>query len=178
MLRTTLALGLLLASGAVSAAEEDFQPDWYTGFGIGEIMVSESQAGLTFDGEDTAWQLILGYRFSPYASVEGGYLSGGEVSDVVAGIPVSIKSEAFFSSVIGTLPLSDTFGLHGRVGMLRWDADLSAPGQTADSNGTDLLWGGGVSLRANDVLFRFDYQRADIDVTDAEFLTISVMILI
>jgi OOP family OmpA-OmpF porin len=176
-MRTILAVSLLgLSSAAV--AEEGFAPDWYAGLGIGEIMISESQAGLSFEGEDTAWQVLMGYRFTPYASMEAGYISGGEVNDVVLGLPVSVKTESFFGSVVGTLPLSETFGVHGRVGMLRWDADLSAPGARADDSGTDLLWGGGMSLRANDVLFRFDYQRADIEVTDAEFLTLSVMILI
>lgn len=177
-MRSILALIFLVGIASVATAEEGGASGWYAGFGIGEVMVSEQQAGLSFEGEDTAWQMLMGYRLTPHVAVEGGYLSGGEADDVVAGIPVSVKSDAFFGSVVGTLPVSDIFGIHGRVGMLRWDADVSVPGASSSGNGTDLLWGGGMSIRARNTLFRFDYQRADIEVTDAEFLMLSVMILI
>jgi hypothetical protein len=174
-MRTLLAIGLLSLS-SVAVAQEEFDPDWYAGAGIGNLAL-ETNNGFDFDGDDTTWQVLLGYRLLPYLGVEGAFLAGGEVRDEVNGAPVTIKSTAFQGSLIGSIPFSEMFAVHARVGAIRWDVGGDGI-RFSDDTGADFIWGGGASLRLQDTVFRLEYQQADIESFDAEFVALSVMILI
>jgi hypothetical protein len=178
MMRTILAICLLGLSSVAAAAEEEFVPDWYTGFGVGRTTLDGQLGGFDFKASDTAYQFILGYRITPHVSIEGAYAHAGKGRDTIQGIPVTIEATAFHGAIVGTVPVSETFGLHARVGAMKWDADGNVGGIRVDDDGTDLVFGGGASLRIKDSLFRLDWQRADIEDLDADQVLLSLMILI
>src|SRR5688572_25238469 len=104
-MRTLLAISFLALCSIANAAEEGFSPDWYTGFGAGAIALEADVPGFHFEGNDAAWQFVMGLRATPYLSIEGGVVAGGEVHDEVNGSPVTIESTSFQGSLIGVVPL-------------------------------------------------------------------------
>lgn len=181
MLRSILAAAVLFAAQSAIAQEsnaENFTPDWYVGAGVGQGRMEASFDGFEFDGDDTAWQLMMGYQASPHVGLEFGYLAGGEVSDLVAGVPVTVESSAFMARIMGTLPFPGGFSLHGSIGISRWDADGNVGGFQVDDNGTDPTFGAGAGFRYQQTLFRLNYERADIEDFDVELFTFSVLFMI
>jgi OmpA-OmpF porin, OOP family len=86
------------------------------------------------EDSDTAWGLQVGYRFHRYIAAEIGYVNLGEgsyeaivtVTDGVDTFPVE-SSVRFVSSgptaaVLGMLPISERFELHGKAGLLFADS--------------------------------------------------------
>lgn len=172
------AVCLFAAQNAIAHESQEFYPDWYVGAGVGQGAVEATVNGFEFDGEGTAWQLMMGYQATPNIGVEFGYLSGGEAKDVLAGVPVSLQSDAFAARVLGSIPFPGGFSLHGSIGILRWDADGNVGGFRTDDSGTDPTFGAGAGFKFDHTLFRLDYQRADIDQFDAELFMFSVLYMI
>ncbi len=75
------------------------------------------------DVEPTGYRVLLGYAFSPAFAIEAGYMDGGDseagYSDGIFSERITVNSEVADVSVIGRLPLSDSFSLFGRFGAAR-----------------------------------------------------------
>jgi len=153
-----LAATLLLAS-----------PGWADGlYALGELGQSKfnldtsdvdnlaTQVGGTFSkGEtDTAYKLQVGYQFSPYWAVEGGYVDLGKASynfaTRLASAQGEYKASGLNAAVLGMWPLNDQFSLFGKVGAIY--AHVKAEGSNSlgesesfSSNGLKPAWGIGVN---------------------------------
>jgi OmpA-OmpF porin, OOP family len=125
-----IACALLLASGAASAREPD---EWgpYVGFDMGTTSFNVHKAELdalsevpaaasTLDRSDFGISLAVGFRFSQYLAVEAAYLDLGSYSyrvedeDGIAQLSFGSRGPAL--SVIGALPINDTWSLEARAG--------------------------------------------------------------
>lgn len=201
---------LPLCSGAAQAQSQG----WYIGAGAGQSKVNNASCSdlngvfdpgfsCTSNDTSTGWKLFAGYQFNPYLAAEGGYVDLGNfkasASGRVTGIPAtasgSDKASGFSLDAVGTLPISEQFGLLGRIGIFAWSLDASAtasaggggaPGASASlsdkPSGTSLDFGVGVKYDfTRDVGVRAEFQRfqsigndntgkSDIDLISASLL--------
>ena len=124
------------------------------------------------DDEGTAWSFTAGYRINRYLAVEAGYVNLGtlsathaiDLSPILGGGTLSFHRELETAgptlTAFGMLPLSDSWQLYARAGMLFADTDLKtslngsgALTSSVDSDATTLGagaqydWGGHWSAR-------------------------------
>jgi OOP family OmpA-OmpF porin len=132
----------------------------------GLIVVSGSSS---LEDSDTAWSVFAGYRFNDYFAIEGGYQDLGTVgyrsSGTVAlpGFPgtfpatlnIDFESAGFTAAGIGSIPLGETFALHGRLGVLFSDTEVTLTGGTTgfsdsdsfSASSQDIFYGVGAAFR-------------------------------
>lgn len=144
----------------------------------------------SIEDSDTAFALFAGYRFSPYFALEGGYQDLGVFSYRAEGqirflsppgaFPVTtsidIESSGFTFAGVASVPLAERFELHGKIGVLFADTELSVGARIVDTGETiadsassqDFFYGLGVAYRFADAWsLSLDYQLFK-DVGDEE----------
>ncbi len=149
MLRSKLVVqslaALVLASGSIAAMAAD--SGWYAGVSLGQSKVdaktgqlkSELEAlgatnvSTTLDDTDTGLKLFGGYQLNKNLGFEAAYVDlgsyvGNATYATLAGSPYRSNSDAegFLLSVVGTLPVSDTVAVFGKIGAFSWDIDVTA----------------------------------------------------
>lgn len=136
--------------------------------GSASVEADISVAGIDFDGSDLAWKAYGRYMFNDYWGLEVGYVDFGNPDDSFQALSAQVELNGFDAFVLGSLPLSDSFDLFGKAGVLQWDGEISVPGLgTADADGTDLALGFGGQFNASDrlsILSEVEW----FDVSDAE----------
>jgi hypothetical protein len=192
-MRCKLLLGVLATMGCASVAQA-VEPGFYVGAGLGkagvEVNGNDPNVGdisdIDFDGSDTGWKLLAGYRFMPYFGVEASWNDFGKPDDShdVLGVPVEteFETDGFDASLMGYLPLGPV-DLFARAGWFKWDieANQSSGGGIAQrfkDNGNDLTYGVGVQgFLFNRLGLRAEYQVYDVSgVNDAYFLSASALL--
>lgn len=167
----------------------------------GTVLSAES----SLDDSDTAWGLQVGYRFNRYIAAELGYVNLGEalyeavamISDGVETFPLETSfryvSSGPTAAVLGILPISERFDVHGKAGIYFADTRVRARVRDiefdenifhdeVDAGEQEVLLGVGGAWNINDrYSVRFEYQRfMDIgdDVTgeaDIDMLAVSIL---
>jgi len=130
-------------------------------------------AGFDCDTKDTALKAFAGGKINPFFGLEGSYVYLGEASRGGG----DTWGQGLNLSLVGTLPLSQSIGLNGRVGTIYgWTkVEGSAPGlATGREHGFGLSYGAGlnfaltrtVDLRLDWDRYRLDFKtgRDDVDV--------------
>jgi OOP family OmpA-OmpF porin len=136
---------------------------FYVGAGIGDFGIDVGG----FDGSDTGFKLLGGYQFIKYFAVEGEYIDGGTVED--SGLEVDVSG--WNLSGVGILPISGTFSLFAKLGMIFWDAESSGIG---DDSGEDFSWGVGAGYDFTDQFgARLEYQGFEIEDADGDMISLS-----
>ncbi|BAU46733.1 outer membrane protein A [Sulfurifustis variabilis] len=183
----------IVATTTVAAAES---PDWYAGLGFGQTKAQDIVCDLDItcsaDDTDTGWKVFGGYRFSPNAAIEFGYVDLGEVTfegeDSFLGVTkLSIEAQGFNAALTGFLPVGGSTSLMGKIGLFRWDVDARASasffGSGSESEtGIDLMFGFGVSVDVTrNAAVRLEWERfgnvgdenvtgeSDVDLLSASF---------
>lgn len=110
-------LGAALWSPWSAQAQQIQAPQSYLKLGVGQGHYKESGAS----ADKTGASIAFGQSFSPVWGYEIGYMhfgrwSGTETTGTVTD-KASLRSEALYAALVGTLPLSDTFSLYGKVGV-------------------------------------------------------------
>ena len=168
----------------VEAAESGF----FLGAGVGsaaiEAVISDGGVVLpepppTFDEDDFGWKILGGYNwvlgemFS--LGLEGSYVSLGEPSQDIAGVPVAVETTAW--NAYGTAGLDfGVFGVFGKYGVISWDADALIDDLPGSDDGTDPAYGIGARVYLGSFEIRGEYEIFDIDDTeDVTLLTLGVV---
>lgn len=139
------------------------------------LQSSFSQFSSNVDDEDTGYKLLLGYRFNPYLSIEGGYGDYGKANvDVNSRIPAAtikgdFETTAWLVDVVGTWPVADRFSVYGKVGMARWEVKtnfttsiLNGPVLTGGEKetGQDFKWALGAAYNfTKNLSLRLEYEQ-------------------
>jgi opacity protein-like surface antigen len=158
---------LVLATGPVIAADNGI----YLGASAGQSGVNyeESFQGqdFEFDASSTGFKGIVGWRFIDWLAVEANYVDLGSGDDNVAGERIESDVSGLSLAAVGFLPVGPV-DLFARVGVIDWEADLSAPGLgvEASDDGTDLAYGVGAQFRVWSLSLRAEYERFDISDAD------------
>jgi hypothetical protein len=132
--------------------------------------VDEEFGAFRFSDGDTAYKLFAGFRILNFLAVEAGYVDLGDPSDIISSIEgeeldVQIGVKGWDAFAVGLLPLGPV-DLFAKVGVVSWDADISAViDEIRDSDsdsGTDAAYGVGVGLRLGHVSLRAEGEQFDI----------------
>lgn len=162
--------------GAVGQAHYKTRSDADTSLGYRADLTANDVAGTAthFDNDPTAYQLQVGYSFTPNFAVEGGYVDLGEQryhADFSSGEGrVSVRDRGWDVAALGIAPVYGPLSLYGKVGVI--DATVrnhltgaDAGGEFADSH-SDVrarpLYGVGGMVSVNDNTdLRLEVQRFD-----------------
>lgn len=179
-MNTRIFLTLLLIAGApVSLSPvlaSEFQSHGYVLASVGKAdTLTRTSPTDEINGDDTAFEIGVGFAFSPYLSIEGSYQDFGKPYGY-AGCPIDVLCIAIvpFSreevsvdgwsvALRGALPVTDSLSVFGRLGFLSWDA--SARTQSLNDSGTDVLYGAGIAADLSDRFgLQLSYEKAEVDI--------------
>lgn len=148
---------------------------WYGGVGFGQskvedFFICDLDISCSSDDTDSGWKLFVGNQFSPNAAVEFGYLDLGEAKiggtdSFLGSVSLDAESKGFNVALLGFLPVGQAVNLMGKVGLFRWDVDLSASSSSLGSgsvseSGIDLMFGFGASFDiGNTTAIRIEWER-------------------
>jgi OmpA-OmpF porin, OOP family len=143
---------LVLCLAAAPAAAQDSGAYLGASLGTGESTnACEGIVGGSCDDNDTAYRLFGGYQMNRNFAWELGYASLGDVTasgiDIGSGLPVNfeVTKKALDFSGIVTLPLTERFGVFGRLGIYRSQVERRGTGvTTGGSHNTSFTWGLGL----------------------------------
>lgn len=155
------ATALLIASSTTFAAQPN---TFYAGADLGRTKV---------DGylkRDTSAGAFLGYQLSDNFAVEGGYrrLADQDINLATGGgiAKGNARINQAHLSLIGSLPVSDTLSVYGRLGVNRLEAKISSAPYTAKDFSTKALYGAGVSYAISELISaRVEVQKPASDAT-------------
>ena len=160
---------VILASASMSAVAAD--NGFYIGASVGQGGVDTESADFgfvteDFDGDDTGFKVIAGFRPLEWFAIEANYVDLGTASDNVAGVNVDVDTKGIdaFGVLFLPLPVVDLFL---KAGFISWDidADVAGAGSVSD-DGTDLAYGVGAGLGFGNFGVRAEYERFEIEDTD------------
>jgi OmpA-OmpF porin, OOP family len=118
----------------------------YIGLNAGQsdFRVTNGNGGFPSDKKDTSYSIYAGGYFSNYLGAELGYIDFGKISRAGG----STKAEGIQLSLVGKVPLADSFNLTGRLGTTYGRTDTSANilsgVGTGKANGFGVLYGIGL----------------------------------
>lgn len=164
----TAALILALTAMPAFSADNGF----YIGAAVGEAGVEADNIDLgglaeDFDGDDTGFKAIVGFRPLEWFAVEANYVDLGTAEDTVNG--VDIEAETTGIDLFGVLyvPFIPVVDIFAKAGVIAWDQDFSAAGLGSGSDdGEDLAYGIGVGVGFGSFGARLEYERFEIQDTD------------
>jgi len=156
------AAALVIASSSAFAQQA---PQWYVGADVGSTKI---------DGADreTGGGVFVGYKFSPNFAVEAGWhrLADADIYYYDLDASAKAKFDQTDISLIGTLPLSNGFGVYGRLGYnhLKIKASARAGNVTVSESDSEdkVLYGLGLSYTFSPQLVgRLEVQKPHSDIT-------------
>jgi len=151
-----LALMTLLASTPAMAVGGGF----YLGGSVGGATTEAKEGNIKFDESDTAWKLFAGYHFLQFFAVEAAYRDFGSPSDNILGSDVKLSPTAFDVAGLAGVPLGPVY-LFGKLGLVRWDSDISIDGFKFSDDGTDIEAGVGLSVDVLKIQLRGEVEYID-----------------
>lgn len=149
--RTVILSTVLSVSSIVSTT---VAADAYLGASVGTGQYKVDLSGVPgesgeFEDNGTATKVYGGYNFNQYLGAEASYYNFAEASigafetapggPVVTGAAVSMKGLGAYA--VGMYPVNKRLNLIAKLGVLSWDADISANGKSATNSGTDAAYG-------------------------------------
>ncbi len=157
----TLAVALLGAAGtaAAQARTTGDRSSWLPGTSAGYVGLNvgrsdyDSACGTGFgcDDHDTAWKVYTGASVNPWLGVELGYMEFGDVGRAGG----TTEAQGLNLSLVGTLPVGESFRLYGKLGATYGRTKVSAaagsgvtPG-TRNGLGPSIAIGGGFDINRN-----------------------------
>ena len=151
------ASALIIASSAAFAAQPN---TFYAGVDAGRTKVED------FD-RDTSFGAFVGYNFHQNFAVEGGFRRLADMNSSFAGVNTKLTADQLALSVIGSLPVAESFSVYGRLGLNRLEAKAKAGNISAKESETKALFGVGAAYAFTPaVSARVEVQKPASDVTN------------
>ena len=134
----------------------------------------------------TGFKIFGGYSFNNNFAVELSYFDLGEVSGsfndpFFGNITFDVGVSGLNASVVGRLPVSETFSVFGKLGFASYDLDAHATvfgvGSGSDSQSeTDMTYGVGAALSfGGQWEMRAEFEAINVDDGDANMLSIGAL---
>jgi len=173
---TALCSALLFAAGASADPESGL----YAGGNYGGFKAR----GGDFKDDHDLLEGVVGWQIIPHLAIEGNYINFGKYGNSAA----SAEVDGYGASVVGRLPLTDSFSIYAKGGMFWWDADVKVLGVKRSQSDESPFYGVGAAFHITPALgliaeykrFEMDYERRDFPVaprnsnTDLDTLTVGV----
>ena len=156
--------------------------DVYVGMGIGSAFYKAdltSLGGGNIDDNATGTKLYTGYEFNKYFSAEVAVYNFAEASvgafEVSPGnfVSAAVSMKGVGAYAVGMYPVSKKVNLMAKLGVLSWDADLQADGNTATNDGTDAAYALAVSYAfTKELLATVEWESFDSDNPELSMLSV------
>jgi hypothetical protein len=164
-LPTAVLAALVLAlAGAPAARAHD--TGFYASIKLGTTDV-DADFGDAFDkiadGDDDSQTIEVGFRWSRFFAIQGGYHEFGEVPGfgapcaddddvcIPVEVPLDIETEAWSLALVPQLPLGNRLSVFVKVGAIALDTEVRDESDLSDFvedfSEEDLLWGAGIRLK-------------------------------
>lgn len=188
-----VALLLMTVGASVAVAEDTSGGRWYVGGGLGAAtgldLCSAVNPGFTTsagtcDKSELAGKVFGGYKFNKYLGAEGAlvYLGTATADGTFLGVPTTsdVYAGGLELAGTGTLPVTDQFGIIGKLGVLLWGirSDVGT-GFDRDDTGASFAMGAGLKYDiTKHVGIRFEWERfwdvgnSTIGTSDVDMFTI------
>lgn len=168
------AMMLASAMGPAAFAEDTSGERWYVGGSLGgqtgldlctAFHPSFSQTSGTCDNSRFAGKVFGGYKFNQYVGLEGAlvYLGTADADGTFSGVPTTADAYAggLELAAVGTLPVTDQFGILGKLGGLFWGVHSETGlGFDRDESGASFATGAGLKYDITPhVGIRFEWER-------------------
>ncbi|MGQ9426477.1 outer membrane beta-barrel protein [Gilvimarinus sp. F26214L] len=155
---------LLTIAGCVACAA--MAPLGYANqlYADGSIGIADVDVG-PYDTDDTYFRIGAGVTLTENISAEAGFWDFG--SSRVRGARVA--ADALYGALRASAPVGNNLTLFGRLGLLRWDADVG----TQDDDGHDLFFGGGIGLPVGPGQLSFEVNFSELDEVDLRTMGVS-----
>jgi len=150
------------------------------GAGPSDFDLGRCASGFACDASDLGYKLSTGGKFSPWLGMEAAYVYLGKG----AANGGNEKAQGLNLNVVANLPLSDLFGIYGKVGgVYGWTRTRAAASSGAiegNDNGLNWSYGAGIQLDVNRnwaVKVDWDHYRFDyVDrIDDAQLYSLNLV---
>lgn len=122
--------------------------------------------GGEFEDENDMLGAAVGYQFNQFFALEAEYIDFGNFGDD----EVEGKLKGAGLSAIGRLPLTDSFGVYGKVGAFASAFDVDAFDEDETYDEVSPFVGAGVDFRVTRQLTAFaEYNRYNVDIDESDF---------
>ena len=134
-----------------------------TSLALGNNYLDQEFDDIDLDEDTSAWKAYAGVQFLPFISLEGGYVSFGQVDDTSPTVAAELETETMALFARGILPVGP-LQVFGKVGYHFYDADVSLQDITnavtrGDSvSGQDLAIGAGAGIEFGALTLRAEYE--------------------
>lgn len=150
--------------GATPVRAEEVAND--SGFYLGGSYGGYTSHGGDFDDDDDLAEIIGGYRFNEVLAIQGGYIDFGEFGQ--DDVEASLKGTSL--AVVGSLPLSERFGIYGKGGAFAHSVDVDAFDEEETYDNVDPFVGVGADYRVSPAVSLFaEYNRYNVEVDGDDF---------
>jgi len=158
---------MMLAAGTAMAADSGFYAALDAGRSKAKDACTGIPAGFSCSNTGTVIRIGGGYQLNDNFGAEISYGDYGDsnANGVVLGIPISatINGSGFQASVVGSLPIGESFALTGKLGVANTKVKASATGGgfgvNASATNTTGVFGIGVRYQlSNSVALRAQYE--------------------
>jgi len=181
--RSIVGTALVLAAGT-ALAQQDNTDGIYIGAGFGDFSAEIDElddvddAIADFDEDESASKYFFGYRFNRFLGVQADLYDLGDAETTLLGQSISLKTEGYGASVVGTLPIA-FIELFARAGIIFYDLELTTArlSDRIDESDQDVVYSAGIGFtfveRFN---LQLEYEVLDIsefDDADAWWLNAS-----
>ena len=196
MKNTLLIAAIVAAFPASTAIAEEERKGGYAGASIGQVILQDfcegSDPASACEDSDIGLRAFGGWRFNDFVAAElGGTIAHDNIGFLVNGNrKVDADYTAFDLGLLGQYPINNSFAVLGRMGITRWDVNVSdncceIGGNTVniDADGVDFTVGAGIQFSANSFSLRAEWSRIIIDETvsgvfeykDTDFIFLSAI---
>jgi OmpA-OmpF porin, OOP family len=179
----------LIAASALSVFSAAAYPDnWYVMVSAGSAETKNTPAKIENDlaaagatnirsssnDSNNGYKFQLGYKFSPYFALEGGYVNLGDYAFDAAFDSGTLKYDASIRGLnvsgVGMLPLGEQLALFGKLGIIGAKVDAvwiasdtltsTSTRDTESKTEADLSYGLGIAYNfANDLSLRLEWEK-------------------
>ena len=175
--RAFLMAMVLMAVGGVAplaVAQDTSGERWYVGGSLGgqsgldlctAFHPSFTETPGTCDNSRFAGKVFGGYKFNTYVGLEGAlvYLGSASADGTFSGVPTTADAYAggLEIAAVGTLPVTDQFGILGKLGGLFWSVySETGLGFDRDDDGASVAMGAGLKYDITpNVGIRLEWER-------------------
>jgi hypothetical protein len=152
-MRSYVALILALALLPAGAALADDQTGIYVGGDVGNSTEHFGAGTFGVNADNSGYKVAVGIRPIPIVAAELDYVGFGRAS---AGINFA-DTYGISASALAFLPIP-IVDVYGRLGVIDWRTDASAPGFSFHRTGSDLTYGVGAGAHWGAFAARLEYE--------------------
>ena len=127
---------VLLLSVAVSAPAFAADEGFYAGVTLGQGKASNISGLAYTKSSNSVYGGLIGYQYNKNLAVEVAYTGAGKFTATAPGVIYNGKADALAVTAVGTMPVSDSFDLYGKLGLASVKSTLSMSPLTTASGAT------------------------------------------